>query len=228
MSKTVPKTSAPTPGSFKAEFERLASDGKPILAIFVGRDFSSTLVTASLAQEMVPDADIRILDSDSNTMGLGFQVLAAARAAHGGKTIDEVIELVHQVRENTGVVFTVEDLDYLRRGGRTSLIRGFFASVLNLIPIMELRGGPIRPVERIRSRKKLHAHLLDHVSERVHNTRPVRLAILHADSETRARELMTAARERFRPQELILSELNPVLGIHAGPDALGIAYSHGV
>ena len=228
LSKTIPTTSAPTPGSFKVEFERLASDGRPLLAILVGEDFSSTYVTAGLAREMIPEADIRILDSDSNTMGLGFQVLAAARAAQEGRTINEVIEVVKQVQENTGVVFAVKDVNYLQRGGRISRIQGFFGGALNLIPIMELRGGPIRPVERVRSGRKLHSRLLDLVSARLHQDRPLRLAVVHADSESTAWDLLTATRERFHPDELIISELSPVLGIHAGPDALGIAYSSGV
>jgi DegV family protein with EDD domain len=228
QSDTVPKTSAPTPGSFKAEFEGLGSDGTPVLAILVGRDFSSTYVTANLAREMVPEVKVLILDSDLNTMGLGFQVLAAARAVQQGKTVDQVIDIALQARANSGVIFAVEDLSYLQRGGRISRIQRSLASALNLVPIMELRGGPIRPVERLRSAKRLHARLLDHVSERVDGHRPLRLAVVHADAEAAAEQLMSAARERFRPDELILSELNPVLGIHAGPGALGVAYCYGV
>jgi DegV family protein with EDD domain len=228
LSETLPTTSAPTPGSFKTEFERLAADGRPLLAILVGKDFSSTYLTAGLAREMVPEADIRILNSSSNTMGLGFQVLAAARAALAGKTADEVIEVVEQVQDKIGVVFAVRDVSYLRRGGRISRIQGFFGEALNLIPIMELRGGPIRPVERLRSEAKLTSRLLELVSVRVQDARPVRMAVVHADSESAAWNLMAATRERFHPDELIMSELSPVVGIHVGPDALGIAYSSGV
>jgi DegV family protein with EDD domain len=177
---------------------------------------------------MILDADVRILDSGSNTMGLGFQVLAAARAAQAGKTIDEVIEVVERAQETTGVVFAVKDVSYLRRGGRISFIQGFFSEVLNLIPIMELRGGPIRPVERLRSARRLDSHLLDLVAARIGQARPLRLAAVHADSEPAAWRLMAAARERFDPDEVIVSELSPVLGTHTGPDAIGLAYSYGI
>lgn len=227
-SKSTPKTSGPTPGSFIDTFEALASDGKPILAILVGMVFSSTFTAANLAKDMLPDIDIMIVDSDSNTMGLGFQVLAAARAAKEGKGLDEVISIVKRVKDTCGVVFSVSNVDYLRRGGRISHVQYFLASTLNVVPIMELRGGPIKPVERVRSQKNAMPRILDLVAERLGNERPIRMAVLHADAEAGAWELAKEVRTRFQPDELITSELNPVVGIHAGPDALGLAYASGV
>lgn len=227
-SRSLPTTSGPTPGAFIDMFESLAADGKPILAILVGSVFSSTFTTASLARDMLPNIDVTIVDSDSNTMALGFQVLAAARAAKEGKKIDEVISVVNRVKDSCGVVFAVSDLDYLRRGGRISHIQHFFASTLKLLPIMELRGGPIKPVERVRGQDSVAPRILDLVAERLANERPLRMAVVHADAEARAWQLARAVRDRFKPDELITSELNPVLGIHVGPDALGLAYASGV
>ncbi len=224
-SKIVPTTSGPTPGLFAEVFRKLSADRKPILGILVGSVFSSTFLAAAHAKELVPGADIRLVDSDLNTMGLGFVVLAAARAANQGKGMDEVLDVVSRVKKASGVVFAVQDIAYLRRGGRISAIEWFFASTLRLIPIMELRGGPIRPVERLRTNKQLLPRLLDLVAQRVEKKRPLRLAVLHADAEGKAWDLMHLAQKRFEPDELILSELTPVLGIHTGPDALGIAYS---
>ncbi len=93
---------------------------------------------------------------------------------------------------------------------------------------MELRGGPIQPVTRIRTDKKLITKLLDLVSKRITEIRPLRLAVVHADIEDKAWELRNAAQDRFKPDELLISEVTPVLGIHTGPDALGLAYSSGI
>ena len=227
-SHSVPTTSGPTPGSFKDEFESLASDGKPVLAILVGEVFSSTFTTAKLAKDMLPNVDLTLINSDSNTMGLGFQVLAAARAAKEGKGLDEVILIVNGVQDRCGVVFSVSNLDYLRRGGRIGHIQHLLASTLKLVPILELRGGPIKPVERVRNQKNVIPRILDLVAQRLVNERPVRMAVVHADAEAHAWQLAKAARDRFHPDELITSELNPVLGIHAGPDALGLACASGV
>lgn len=227
-SQSFPTTSGPTPGSFKDEFESLASDGKPVLAILVGEVFSSTFTTAKLAKDMLPNVELTLVNSDSNTMGLGFQVLAAARAAREGKSLDEIITIVNKVKDTGGVVFSVSALDYLRRGGRISHVQHFFASTLKLVPIMELKGGPIKPVERVRNHNNVIPRTLDLVAERLSYERPIRMAVVHADAEAQAWELSKAAPGRFHPDEFIMSELSPVLGIHAGPDAVGLAYASGV
>jgi DegV family protein with EDD domain len=229
MVRTFPKTSGPTPGSFKDEFESLGSDGKPVLAILVGNDFSSTIKAATLAKEMCPPSmDITIFNSDSNTMGLGFQVLAAARAAREGKELKEILQILIQVRQNSGVIFAVPNLDYLRHGGRISHLQRFVASTFNLIPIMEIQGGPIKPVERVRHHKNVIPRLIQLVEHRVDNKKPVRIAVVHADEEEGAWALAKEVRSSLNPEELEISELTPVLAVHTGPDALGLAYSTGI
>ena len=154
-------------------------------------------------------------------MGLGFQVLAAARAVRDGKELDEVLSILEYVKRTSGVIFAAPHIRYLLRGGRINHIQYYFASVLNLVPIMEIKNGPIKPVENI------IPHLLALVSERLEKDKPLRMAVVHVDAEAQAWELAKAVRERFSPDELITTELTPVLGIHAGPDAVGLAYSTG-
>ncbi len=225
--KTIPQTSGPPPALFKEQYETLGKDGKPVLVITVGKVFSSTNKAAKLAAEMVSDIDVTVFSSESNTMGHGFQVLAAARAAKDGKDLDEILSILDHVRLTSGVVFAAPHIEYLRRGGRINHIQYFFASVLNMIPIMEIRNSPIKPVERVRNHKNVIPRLMDLVSERLDVEKPIRMAVVHADAESQAWELAKAVRQRFSPDELITSELTPVLGIHAGPDSLGLAYSSG-
>jgi DegV family protein with EDD domain len=226
-SKTIPITSGPPPKLFKDQFEALGADGNPILVITVASFFSSTYKAANLAREMVSDLEVKVFSSDSNSMGLGFQVLAAARAAREGKDLEEVLTILEQVKQTSGVVFAAPHIKYLLQGGRINHIQYYFASILNLIPIMEIKNGPIKPVERVRRSKNLIPRLLDLVADRLENDRPLRMAVVHVDAEAQAWELAKAVRKRFSPDELITTELTPVLGIHAGPDALGLAYSTG-
>ena len=226
-SKKIPITSGPPPRLFKEQFEALGADGKPVLAITVGRFFSSTYKAANLAKEMLPDIDITVFSSDSNSMGLGFQVLAAARAAREGKDLSEALAILNQVKLSSGVIFAAPHIEYLRRGGRINHIQYFFASALNMIPIMEVRNSPIKLVERVRHQRSVIPHLLDIASRRIENEKTVRMAIVHVDAESQAWELAKEVRQRFSPDELLTTEITPVLGIHAGPDALGIAYSTG-
>ena len=228
LSESLPVTSAPTPRAFKQVFEDLSSDGRPILAILVGKRFSSTYITAELARKMLPDARILLFDSESNVMGLGFQVLAAARAAREGKSLEDVISIADQARDGSGVLFSVTDLHYLQRGGRIGLAQRLVASTLRLYPILEIKGGPITPIERVRTSARAIPRLLDLVQERLIRDRPHRLAVLHSDDETRAQDLMSAARERLDPDETFVCEINPIIGIHVGPGAIGLAYSSGI
>jgi DegV family protein with EDD domain len=226
-SKTIPMTSGPPPKLFKEQFEALGQDGNPILAITVAKFFSSTYKAAKLAKDMVSDLDVTVFSSDSNSMGLGFQVLAAARATREGKDLDEVLTVLDRVKQTTGIVFAAPHIKYLLRGGRINHIQYFFASVLNLIPIMEIKNGPIKPVERVRRSKNIIPRLLELAANRLENEKPLRMAVVHVDAEAKAWELAKAVRERFSPDELITTEITPVLGIHAGPDAIGLAYSTG-
>jgi len=226
-SKTIPSTSGPPPKLFKEQFESLGADGNPILVITVAKFFSSTYKAANLAKEMATDLDVTIISSDSNSMGLGFQVLAAARAAREGKDMNEVLNILDHVKQTSGVIFAAPHIKYLLRGGRINHIQYYFASVLNLIPIMEIKNGPIKPVERVRRSKNVNPRLLDLVANRLEDEKPLRMAVVHVDAEAKAWELAKAVRERFSPDELITTELTPVLGIHAGTDAVGLAYSTG-
>jgi len=225
--KTIPTTSGPPPKLIRDQFEKMGKDGNPVLAITVGKVFSSTNNAANLAKEMLPDMNITILSSDSNSMGLGFQVLAAARASRDGKDLNEILSMLEKLKTSTGVVFAAPHIEYLLRGGRINQIQHFVASLLNLIPIMEIKNSPIKAVERIRNEKNIIPRLLELVNERLDGGKPVRMAVIHADAEARAWELAKQVRDRFAPDELITSELTPVLGIHAGPDSIGIAYSTG-
>ncbi|MEJ2265391.1 MAG: DegV family protein [Anaerolineales bacterium] len=226
--KSIPTTSGPTPGAFKETFEQLAADGNPILAILVARRFSSTLLSAETAKKELPDIDLTLIDSESNAMALGFQVLATARAARQGKNLEQLVSIAHQAMDATGIFFSVRDLEYLYHGGRIGLAQRLLGSALDISPIFEIRRSPIQLVERQRTSRKVLSRLLDLVERSLTGGRPYRLAILHADDEAGANILKAAALERFVPEEILVNELSPVLSIHTGQGALGVAYSSGI
>jgi len=226
--RSLPTTSGPTPGSFKEVFESLGADGSPVLAILVGSQFSSTYSAATQAKTMSSNVGVTLFDSGSNTLGMGFMAIAAARAAREGMSLVDILDLLDRMKESTGVVFAVSDLDYLRRGGRISHIGQLIATTLRQVPILEIRNGPIQPVERVRGGASVLPKLVELVADRVGERRPLRVGVVHTDAEAMAFELAKQAREQLRPHELITSELTPVLGIHTGPDAVGLVYSTGI
>jgi DegV family protein with EDD domain len=227
-SETLPTTSGPTPASFKSGFEKALARGGSVLVIHVGQEFSSTYRTAALAKDMLSDQPVHLFDSHSNALALGFQVLAAARAARDGATLQEILAMLEKARNQTGIIFTIEDFNFLRRGGRISLGQAFFSSILDLVPIMQVENGPIEVLERVRTSRKATARMTQLVAERVGETSPVRIGILHADREADAYELRKVIEQEIQPDELFFEELNPILGIHIGPDSMGLAYSAGL
>jgi len=196
----MPTTSQVTIAYFHELFQKLAAEGKQILAILVSSKLSGTISSAVQAKEMLPQAQIEIVDSLSTAMALGFQVLAAARADEAGKTFAQVADVARSGAAHTGIVIAVETLEFLHRGGR------------------------IEPVERIRTKAKARARLLEIVEGRVKGLPNVRVATIHAAAHQEAKELLELAIERMHPVEAIIAEASPVVGNHAGPGTVGLAY----
>lgn len=223
-SETMPTTSQATIASFKEIFEPLVAEGHEILAILVSDKLSGTIQSAVQAKGLLPDARIEIVNSESTAMALGFQVLAVARAAREGKSLDELAKLAKETVNLSGVVFAVATLEFLHRGGRIGGASRLLGTALSLKPILELRDGVIEPVERVRTKSKAHARLLDILDERVAGRTPVRLAALHSVAEMDAREMLEKASARLSPVESFVTDLSPVVGAHVGPGLVGMAY----
>jgi DegV family protein with EDD domain len=223
--EVMPTTSQVEIRAFKEIYEPLVNEGRPIISILISDKFSGTIQSAEQAKEMFPSGKIEILDSESAAMGMGFQVLAAARAAHDGKSFDEVLETAKNAKDNTGVLLMVDTLEFLHRGGRIGGAARLLGTAVKLKPILELQEGVIETVDKVRTRSKAQARLLDLLEERIAGRTKVRLAVLHAAAEAEAKELLEIASERVNPIEKVFSEVSPVVGAHVGPGTLGLCYS---
>jgi DegV family protein with EDD domain len=224
-SKTMPTTSQATIGAFKEVFEPLVNEGRPILAILVSDKLSGTIQSAEQAKADFPDAKIVIIDSEAAAMALGFQVLAAARGAREGKSFEEVTEIARQAKHQTGVLLVVDTLEFLHRGGRIGGASRLLGTALSMKPVLELQDGVLDVVEKVRTRSKAQARLLEILEERIDGRPNLRLAVLHAAAEQQARELLETAANRLNPVETVFSEVSPVVGTHVGPGTLGLCYS---
>lgn len=220
-----PTTSQVAVVKFKEILEPLVAAGRPVVMQLVSDKLSKTLQSAAMARDMLPAAKIEIVDSEATAMALGFQVLAAARAAAEGKSFEDVVAIAKKARELTGVLFVVDTLEYLHRGGRIGGASKLFGSALNIKPLLELRGGRIEPIEKVRTKAKATARLLDVLEERLAGRRPVRLSSIHAAAAEEARALLEQAKKRFQPIEALSADASPVVGTHAGPGTVGLAYS---
>jgi DegV family protein with EDD domain len=214
----------------KAAFENLLASGYDVLGIFISAKLSGTMQSALQAKEMLPKAGphLAVLDSNSTSMAMGFHVLTVARAAQDGANLADCQKLAEESQKHTGVYFVVDTLEYLRRGGRIGGAQAMLGSALNLKPLLELRDGRIESIEKVRTKGKAINRMIELVIERADGRNPVRLATLHANAEAEAKSALEAAAARLNPVEQILASVSPVIGSHAGPGTVGLAYMAGM
>ena len=213
----------------KKVFETLLEQGFDVLGIFLSSKFSGTVQSAIQARTMLPKGQdkIAILDSLFTTMALGWPVLAAARAAEAGENLIACRELAEHARAQTGVIFVVETLEYLHRGGRIGGAQAMLGTILNVKPLLQMQDGQIEAVEKIRTKRNALNRMLDLVEEKISGHTPIRLATVHANAEAEALALLHTARQRFNPAESLISPLSPVIGAHAGPGTVALAFMTG-
>ncbi len=224
----MPTTSQVTIASFMESFSKLLDQGYDILALLVSTKLSGTIDSAVQAREMLPGKSIEIVDSYTTTMAMGLQVLTVARAAKNGASLAECVALAEEARKHTGVVFAVDTLEFLHRGGRIGGASRFLATALNIKPILEVTGGQVEAIERVRTRKKSLERVVGLIEERIAGRTPVRLATLHANALDDAKQILELATERLNPVETILAEVSPVVGNHTGPGTVGLAFMAGM
>ena len=229
-SKVMPTTSQVSIVAMKTAFEELVEQGFEVLGIFISTKLSGTMQSAQQALEMLPKISdkITILDSNSTAMAMGFHVLAAARAAQAGESLPECLKLAEEAQKHTGVLFTVDTLEFLHRGGRIGGAQALMGTMLNIKPILELRDGRIESVEKVRTKSKATERMLELVIDQIAGRTPVRLATLHANAEVEARSLLDMATARLDPIEQIFACVSPAIGTHAGPGTVGLAFMAGM
>jgi DegV family protein with EDD domain len=226
-SKTMPSTSQVSVGIMQVTFQELVDKGFDVLGIFISSKLSGTIQSAMQAKEMMGAAGekISLVDSLATSMNKGFIVLAAARAFENGANLSECLAIVEKTRQNTGIFFAVDTLEFLHRGGRIGGAQRFIGSALNLKPILTLKEGKVEGTERIRTKSKVHDRLLELVAEKVQGRQNIRLSTVHANALGDAEALLARATQQLNPVETICTELSPVIGTHTGPGTVGLAYS---
>lgn len=228
VEKGMPSTSQFTPEEFKQLYSKLIDQGYDILSMHISSKLSGTLDSALQAKRDFAEERIQLVDTLSTSMAMGFQVLAAARMASFGATLEECKLVAEKARLNTGIYFVLNTLEFLHRGGRIGGAQAFMGTMLNLKPILELRGGRIAAVEQVRNFSKAIDRLFDLVEAKIANEAgPIRLCAVHANSPKECDLLLDKAVKRFPTMlvtDAVMSTVSPVLGTHTGPGALGLAY----
>jgi DegV family protein with EDD domain len=224
---SMPSTSQALPNDFVDHFNQLLDQGHEVLAVLISEKLSGTMSSAIQAKEAMPGKPIEVIDSKTTAMAMGYLVLQAARAAEAGASLQECKALVEKNIPNTGVLVTVDTLEFLHRGGRIGGGARFLGTALNIKPILEVLDGRLEAVERVRTRSKALARMIDLVEERIAGRSPVRIASLHASSLEDAQAVLDKLSSRIDVVEKLVADVSPVVGTHVGPGTVGITFMAG-
>lgn len=219
----LPTTSQPSAGDFVEAYKPWLDQGYSIISAHIGTTLSGTVASA-LAAKQILNGDIEVLDSESAGMCLGFVAMEGARALRAGKSKVEILARMNAVKDGVRVMFAVETLEYLKKGGRIGGAQALLGSILQIKPILIIRGGRIDVLEKIRTSKKARQRLMDIAGE-VQQRYPkaqLKLAVHEVDAIQLGQQVVEELRQRFGPSEIHLSTLSAALSVHTGPGLIGL------
>ncbi|MCJ7732910.1 MAG: DegV family protein [Anaerolineales bacterium] len=220
----LPTTSQPTPQEMVRAYEGAKNKGaEEILILTISSAMSGTYESARAAAKMV-DIPVTVQDSKSNSMSLGWQVLAAARERENGGSIQSMMNAADKARSSMVYIITLDTLEFLHKGGRIGGASHFIGNLLNLKPqiFVDHQSGEVAGGRRSRTRKKALIDLYDDFFGQLDTEKNIRIAVLHNAALNEAQEIVSKIKEEFHPREILISMVSPVLGVHTGPRAVAI------
>ncbi|MDK2564610.1 DegV family protein [Romboutsia sedimentorum] len=212
-----PKTSQVTYPQFKEVFEKYVNEGRKILYIAGSSVATGTYQSAVLAKNDI-DGEIYTYDSQTFSYVIGILVVKAAELAQQGKDIDEILDEIKKLREKTYVLFSVDTLEYLQKGGRISSTKAAIGSILNIKPILDIKNGLVSPVCQVRGKKHVISKMIELIKENCGTdlTNQV-ICIGYSDDFKEKDKLTEAVKEEFNPKEILYFQVGTCVGSHAGP-----------
>lgn len=225
----LPTTSQPSAGEYMAAYRKAAEAGLPILSFHLSAGLSGSISSARAARDMLPELDIRIVDTGTLSAAMGMQVLVAAELAAQGADPGAIVAKTRAIGADADLLYTCDTLEYLRRGGRIGRVAGYLGNLLGVRPIITVdkATGTYVAAGRARSFRTAAAAMVEKIAERVGDGAALSCFILHGDCLHEAERLADSLRARFNCVLLEISRANPALGVHIGPDTLGICYFPG-
>jgi DegV family protein with EDD domain len=215
----LPKTSPPSPGDFRATYQRLSQEADSILSVHVASKLSATCEAATLAAASA-ECPICVVDSQSASMACGLLAIIAAKAAREGATLREIEALVRDAVPRTITFGMFDTLEYLYKGGRIGRAQAFVGTILKVKPILAIRNGEVVPVERVRTRPKAIERLCQMVEE---PGAAQELSVMDSTSPEDADTLVQRLSPYFPAERMYRAKIGPVMGTYVGPRSLGVA-----
>ncbi len=233
MRPQIPTTAQPSAGIFADLYRQLAEKGEEIFSVHISSGLSGTIQSAQLGMKEVTDtaastllsAGVTLIDSLTLSGGQRFQVLAAAWAAKAGWSKEAIVERLDQIRAKTEVIYTLETLEYLARGGRIGRVQALAGSLLKIKPVIKVdkADGKYSTVGKGRTLTKTMTSIVDYLVEQYGSETPLWVSVLHGKVPDKAEALAEMLKSRLSVAKLEVLRISPVLGVHTGPGIVGTA-----
>jgi len=222
------KTTQVPPNYFEQIFKKIAEDDQEAIYISFSSKLSGTyqssVVVKNNLKEEYDNLDVDIIDSRCASLGYGLLVYKAAKMAQEGRSKEEILNVINHDKDHMEHIFTVDNLEYLRRGGRVSRTAAFVGGLLNIKPILDVQEGKLEPLEEKRGRTKVMERIIEIMEERGNNLNQQIIAISHGDDLEGAQKLKNMIQNKFKPQGYIINMIGSAIGAHSGPGTLGVYF----
>ncbi|WLV25532.1 DegV family protein [Aciduricibacillus chroicocephali] len=222
------KTAQVSLQTFLTIFQEAAKEDETLIYFAFSSGLSGTFSTAKLAEqqtkEKYPEADLHIIDTKCASLGYGLIVLKAGQMAAEGMDASEIIK--HGIDQSARMehIFTVDDLEFLYRGGRVSKTAAFIGTMLKIKPLLDMEDGKLVPREKIRGTKRVLGRMVEVMEERSHNLEGQTIAISHGDCRERAEQLAEMIRDKHNVKDIVIEMVGAVIGAHSGPGTLALFF----
>lgn len=221
-STNLPTTSQPSPAEFRSIYERLLEDHDSIISIHISSGLSGTITSALTARELV-QGDIHVFDSRSISLGIALIATEAVDMVKQGLSATEIIARLEQVREGTEVMFTLDTLEYLRKGGRIGKVQAVMGALLSIKPIVRVVDGIYIPVGKVRRQEQALQEIVQQFQALAVNKTVKRIVVAHGAAQKAAELLTDKIRQAFGREPDLTVQVGPVIGVHTGPGTVGAA-----
>jgi len=217
----LPETAAPSVGAFETTFRKLHERGADgIVCVNLSSKMSATMQSAQIAAKALDGAcPVAVFDSQSASMGIGMLALHAARLANDGADVDTIVTALEDARARAHALFTLDTLEYLRKGGRVGGAQALLGSMLSIKPVITVTDGEVAPVAKVRTRSKALRYVVDHLKQRPVET----LFVMHGRAVD-VDEFVTMLEPIVGDSEVVVGEIGPVVGVHTGPGVIGVTW----
>jgi DegV family protein with EDD domain len=221
----IPTTAQPSAGIFANIYEKIIGNGEDVMSIHISSGLSGTIESARTGAAQLPEKAVTIVDSLTLSGGERFQVLAAALATKADKPLDFILERLSKIRTETEVIYTLETLEYLQRGGRIGRVQALAGAILHIKPIIvvDKKDGKYSTIGKERTIPKALDAITEHIANVYGKETPLWISVLHGQFAEQAQNLAKLVQGKVNVSKLEIMRISPILGVHTGPGIVGIA-----